>query len=201
MHKNTELLFARYARPVFQGGERVLEIGPDKSPSTLQQLAMVGDSTQWDTLGLYPDPTLTYVADNEYSYPVPDNHYDIVLSANVAEHVRKVWVWIKELTRICKVGGHVITIVPVSWPCHRSPYDCWRIYPDGMNALYEEAGLRMDVCRCQTLEVSPSSRRRVFPGMSAAYFERPHWWKTMVKNLTRFPVTSAFDTIAIGTKL
>jgi hypothetical protein len=26
------------------------------------------------------------------------------------------------------------------WPFHEYPIDCWRAYPDGMTALYEEGG-------------------------------------------------------------
>ena len=40
-------------------------------------------------------------------FPAPSGAYDIVFSGQVIEHVRKIWLWIKELTRICKVGGLV----------------------------------------------------------------------------------------------
>ena len=183
---------------MFQNACRVLEIGPDKSPSSLR-LLVGNDSIQWDTLDLYPNASLTHVAVNEYTFPIPDNQYDIVVSANVIEHVRKVWVWIKEVARVCKAGGRVITLGPVSHPCHRAPYDCWRIYPDGMRTLYEEAGLKMDVCRCQSLEYT--GRRRMLPGISGVDAERPHVLKDAIKNWIRFPIECAFDTIAIGTKI
>ena len=105
---------------------RVLEIGPDKFPSTY--CSLVADrSITWDTLDLWQDARLTYSATSEYSFPAPSDTYDIVLSGQVIEHVRKIWLWIKELTRVCKVGGLVITINPVSWPYHEHPIDCWRV--------------------------------------------------------------------------
>ena len=95
---------------------------------------MVGDdSLQWDTLDLvdghaYVPAELTYRSRSPYEFPIEDDAYDIVLSANVIEHVRCVWRWLPELARVCKAGGLVITISPVSWPYHEAPIDCWRIY-------------------------------------------------------------------------
>jgi ubiquinone/menaquinone biosynthesis C-methylase UbiE len=61
----------------------------------------------------------------------------------VLEHVRKPWIWIEELARVCKPRGLVITINPVSWPCRETPVDCWRAYPEGIRALYEEGNLEV----------------------------------------------------------
>src|SRR5918998_1346463 len=130
MHTNSRLLFEKYARDYFRSGMRVLEIGPDTFPSTYQ-LIVDDRSIIWDTLDLYKRPQLTFSALSEYSFPIPENRYDIVLSGQVFEHVRRVWVWMRELVRVCKVGGVVITINPVSWPYHEAPIDCWRAFPEG----------------------------------------------------------------------
>ena len=42
----------------------------------------------------------------------------------------------KEVARVVKPDGLVITIAPVSWPYHAAPIDCWRVYPAGLNALW-----------------------------------------------------------------
>ena len=140
MHTNSRLLFQKHARGFFRPGVRVLEIGPDQFPSTYCSL-VADPSITWDTLDIWQDARLTYSATSEYSFPAPSDAYDIVLSGQVIEHVRKIWLWIKELTRVCKVGGLVITINPVSWPYHEHPIDCWRAFPEGMRALYEDASL------------------------------------------------------------
>src|SRR5262245_34468699 len=141
MHSNCRLLFEKYAKPHFQPNSSVLEIGPDAFPSVFQTI--VGDlSHKWDSLDIFDDPRLTFRASDPYSFPIPDGSYDVVLSANVIEHVGKPWVWITELARITKPGGLVITINPVSWIYHEAPIDCWRIYPDGMKNLYEHALLK-----------------------------------------------------------
>jgi hypothetical protein len=90
-----------------------------------------------------------------------------VLSGNVIEHVRKIWVWIKEVARATKVGGLVITINPCSWPYHEIPVDCWRAYPEGMRALYDEARLEVLYLTWESLE-SVSSKRRL-PGRSSEW--------------------------------
>jgi 2-polyprenyl-3-methyl-5-hydroxy-6-metoxy-1,4-benzoquinol methylase len=76
-----------------------------------------------------------------------DNKFDCVWSANVLEHVEKPWLWIPELARITKSGGFVATISPITWEQHRTRIrarerrDSWRIFPDGIRTLFEEAGL------------------------------------------------------------
>src|SRR5438105_10645013 len=140
MHQNSKLRFEKYAKKFVRPGIRVLEIGPDKFASYRNIIA--DRSITWDTVNLAArGDGATYIATGEYSFPVADNSYDIVLSGQVMEHVRKIWIWMRELTRVCKPGGHVITVVPCSWPYHEAPYDCWRVFPEGMRALYEDAGL------------------------------------------------------------
>jgi SAM-dependent methyltransferase len=199
MHPNSELLFQKYAREYFRPGLRVLEIGPDKFPSTYQ--ALVGDSSiQWDTIDLYQDPRLTYTAKSEYDFPIPDNTYDLVVSAQVIEHVRKIWVWMKELARVCKVGGVVITVNPVSWPYHEAPVDCWRMYPEGMRALYEDASLDVILSEWESLEAVRFGR--TIPGRSPECQRlRLRVAYRVLNLLIGLPAECSFDTITIGKKV
>jgi len=195
MHPNSKLLFEKYAKPLFKNHMRVLEIGPDKSPSTNRE-AVKDDTLKWETLDIISSPDLTYVAGDEYKFPVPGDTFDIVLSSQVIEHVKKVWVWIKELARVCKKGGRVITICPVSWYRHEFPVDCWRIYSEGMKVLYEEAGLDVELCRTETLEVP--GYKRVIPGKS--YKPGKGNFKLLTRKFLGRRIICAFDTIAIGAK-
>jgi SAM-dependent methyltransferase len=198
MHRNSQLLFLKYAKEFFRPGIRILEIGPDGFPSTYQTL-LGHDSQPWDTLDIYRDARLTYTAPSEYSFPVPDNAYDLVVSGQVIEHVRKIWVWMKEVARVCKPGGIVITVNPVSWPYHEAPIDCWRMYPEGMQALYDEAGLEVILSEWGSLEETHFRRR--LPGVSLEW--RSKWLRLAYRVLGRFgfPVECAFDTITIGKKV
>lgn len=197
MHLNSKLLFKKYAKKYFVEGIRVLEIGPDGFPSTFENI-IYDSSIIWDTLDIYENNNLTYSSAEPYSFPIPSNYYDIVFSAQVLEHVEKIWVWIKELARVCKKGGLVITINPVSWPYHEAPVDCWRVFPDGMKALLDEAGLKVIFSIFESLEF-PNFRRYI-PG--ASLYQRKTLLRISYLILGRFgfPVERSYDTITIGRK-
>lgn len=157
MHLNTELLFKKYALPYFKDGMKVLEIG-GKGETTFYK-AVNNPNVIWHTLDIDLENGSNLfehnhiVCNKEYEYPFENNTYDIIVSGNVIEHVRKIWVWTKELNRIVKKDGHVITINPVSWPYHLAPIDCWRIYPDGAKALFEDAGFSILLSTFESLEL------------------------------------------------
>ena len=211
MHLNSRLLFTRYAKTYFDARPRVLEIGPDRDPSTYWELAGRPDS-EWHTADLREaigevgqhrfmegaPGAFTHAMPSEYDIPVPDNSYDVVLSGQVMEHVRHIWRWMPELARVCRPGGHVITIAPVSWPYHEVPFDCWRAFPEGMRALSEDAGLQVVDCRSESLEPPPS--RNTYPGLSYAEFAPGAGVRERVKRLIGWPLPVAVDTITIARK-
>jgi SAM-dependent methyltransferase len=151
MHLNSKLLFQKYALPYFADGMRVLEIGPDAVPSSYQAIVGMTGIT-WHTIDMFDSPNLTYRNSGEYSFPIETGSYDLVLSAQVIEHVRKIWNWMGEVSRVCKPGGTIITINPVSFRYHEAPIDCWRIYPEGMKALYDDAGVDTLLSTAEALE-------------------------------------------------
>ncbi len=197
MHANSKLLFEKYAKQHFQPNLKVLEIGPDVFPSNYQQI--VANSTMtWDTVDFPRDFPLTHTLNSEYNFPIPDNSYDIVLSGQVIEHVRKIWVWMREVARVCKPGGLVITINPVSWPYHEAPVDCWRIYPDGMRALSDDAGLEVVTSLMESLESKrfhhglPGRSPELQPAIIRRVFH--------ILDKFHFPVECAYDTVTISRK-
>jgi SAM-dependent methyltransferase len=196
MHVNSRLLFAKYAVPYFDPSKRVLEIGPSGIPS-VYKMAVGGRAGVWDTLEVKEGPQFTYGGVMDYSYPITDETYDIVVSGQVLEHVKKIWVWIKEVARLCKTGGIVIIISPVGYPYH-GPVDCWRVFPEGMEALYEEAGLEVIMSNCESLEIP--GYRRYWPRWSFQDLSWPQQLATRMLGTFGFPVVCAFDTITIGRK-
>lgn len=199
MHENSKLIFARHAMPFFTAATRVLEIGPDGMPSTYQRMVREqrGDDAPatWHTVDLAARPGMTHAARSEYEFPIADSAYDLVLSGQVLEHVRKPWRWLPELARVCRPGGHVITISPVTWPYHEAPVDCWRIYPEGMRALYEEAGLVVLESRWECLEPSgllPRWPRPVSDHAPGRLYKLARW--------LHWPLARSHDTVTIGRK-
>jgi SAM-dependent methyltransferase len=198
VHANSKLLFQKYATGYFLPSARVLEIGPDGFPSAYRKLVDRGGMS-WETLDLFKDDRLTHVAASEYSFPVEDERYDVVISGQVIEHVRKIWVWMREVSRVCKVGGVVITINPVSWPYHEAPVDCWRAYPEGVKALYEDSSLEVLLSKWESLEAD--GFRRYTPGASPEAQSTRLRLAYQLLGRLGFPVERAYDTITIGRKL
>lgn len=194
MHTNSRLLFEKYALPLLKPGMKVLEIGPDSFPSTYQHLAE-GLSLEWD---IYDSPHLTYPNSSQYSFAIPDESYDIVLSGQVIEHVKKPWRWMPELARITKAGGLIMTINPVSWIYHEAPVDCWRIYPEGMKALYEDSSLTVILSRWESLETPHF--HRYLPGISRECQSRKRRIVYDILGRFGFPVERSYDTVTVGRK-
>ncbi|UCG34899.1 MAG: methyltransferase domain-containing protein [Candidatus Omnitrophota bacterium] len=75
---------------------KILEIGPDGVPSTYEKV-IDNDTIAWETLDIVKSKKVTYIAENEYKFPIPDNTFDIVLSGQVIEHVKKYGFGLKNL--------------------------------------------------------------------------------------------------------
>jgi len=85
-------------------------------------------------------PNVEIVAPDPYHWPVEDNSYDLVVSAQTMEHVPEVQLWMNEIFRVCKPEGIVIIIAPSAGAFHRCPVHCWCIMPDGMEYSMRCAG-------------------------------------------------------------
>ncbi len=198
MHTNSKLLFDKYAREHFTQDRAVLEIGPDLTPSNYRKIADPASALTWDTVDFPRDFPTTFTLTDEYHFPIADAAYDVVLSGQVIEHVRKIWVWMREVARVCKPGGLVITINPVSWPYHEAPVDCWRIYPEGMRALCDDAGLDVVTCVCESLESKQFNRS--IPGRSPDHQEPFTRRVFKILDKVKFPAECAFDTVTVARK-
>lgn len=86
-------------------------------------------------------PNVDFIMESEYSIPFPDNHFDIVISGQCIEHCRNPFKLIAEMGRVMKHKGALIVTAPFVWREHRYPIDTFRYLPDGMRALFDDAGL------------------------------------------------------------
>ena len=76
------------------------------------------------------------VLKNPYSWKeIKSNSVDVFVSGQAFEHVEYIWILMLEVSRVLKPGGICCIIAPAGGFEHRYPVDCWRFYPDGMNAL------------------------------------------------------------------
>ena len=65
--------------------------------------------------------------------------YDVVISGQVMEHVCRPWEWLKTLTSLYR--DYICIIAPNTWEEHRHPLDTYRYFPDGMQDLFDYAGI------------------------------------------------------------
>ena len=219
MHLNSELLFCKYASPYFKEKCKVLEIGPLGFPSAYQKI-INNPAITWHTIDFegsnFIDTAvskLTYKLESAYHFPVEDESYDIVLSGQVIEHVGKIWMWLKELKRVTKINGIIITINPVSWPYHEAPIDCWRIFPAGIKALAEEVELNVELCLFESLEkehiLKKDLKSKFIPGQAYNYHISPNRinalirWNKAIRKLPllrrhfEIPIEISYDTVSI----
>ena len=70
---------------------------------------------------------------------------ELIISGQCLEHTRYPWEWMSHVVALGSAPARTtfIVIAPAAWPLHRYPVDCWRILPDGMQALMEWAGLEV----------------------------------------------------------
>ena len=75
------------------------------------------------------------VLQDAYSFPLPDNYADIVVTSSCFEHSEMFWLTFLEGVRILKPRGLFYINAPSTGPYHAYPLDCWRFYPDADKAL------------------------------------------------------------------
>ena len=136
MHESSylqmQILLPKYLDPTQT--LRILDVGSYNLNGCYRPLV---SSPYWHYTGMDIEagPNVDVVSQDPYSWPLPANSYDVVISGQCIEHVEAPWLWIKEIELVLKPGGTTIVIGP--WSCgeHRHPVDCWRIFPDGMKYL------------------------------------------------------------------
>lgn len=199
MHSNSRMIFERYGKPYIKEGARVLEIGPDGDPSIYRSCTKVKVAC-WDTLDFPGKADVTHHLRDPYSFPIPDDSYDVVISGQVIEHVPKIWRWMPEVARVTRPGGTIITIAPITWPYHEDPFDCWRIYPAGLCALYEDSGLDVDVAKWEAIEMEPLLRRIPRPFRQRVIWQCLSGLILLLHYGVRTPWNGAYDTLVAGRK-
>lgn len=91
-----------------------------------------------------PGKNVDIVLQNTWHWKdIPSDSVDVLISGQAFEHIAFFWIAMLEVARVLKPGGICCIIAPSSGPQHRYPVDCWRFFPDGMNALARFARLKV----------------------------------------------------------
>jgi len=144
MHENCNAIFVHHVLPLLKNGMTTLELSPDNNDTLVRIVKNCGIPTVHYSTGL--DGDYNFYMSSENSIEVQSNFFDAIWSSSVIEHVKEPWLWMKELARVTKPGGFVAVIGPFTWRQHRVrsgniKRDAWRILPDGLKILFEQAGL------------------------------------------------------------
>ena len=150
MHVNSyQIMASLFTKFIVNDGERypyggelnILDVGSmdvrgSGSYRNLFTFEKMQQNWSYKGLDIAPGNNVHIVAEDPYHWPIPDASVDVVISGQCLEHVEAIWLWAKEVERICKPGGLFFIIVPFEHKLHRYPLDCWRFLPDGLNYLF-----------------------------------------------------------------
>jgi len=141
----------KYAEPMTAGIADKLTVIDVGAADRDMYFKKMFDAEKWRYLGIdiAPEVNVDIVLKDTYSWPIPSNSVDLVISGQAFEHIKFIWLTIVEIARIMKPGALCYIIAPANGPIHRHPVDCWRINPDGMSALAEYAKLTPVVSECR----------------------------------------------------
>jgi SAM-dependent methyltransferase len=75
--------------------------------------------------------------------PFADNHFDVVFSSEVFEHIFNIEEIIFEIHRVLKANGHLLITLPFVWDEHEIPFDFARYTSFGIRHLLEKRGFKI----------------------------------------------------------
>jgi hypothetical protein len=114
----------------------VLEIG-SRARSGINRRSMFPSTCNYTGFDIVAGENVDCVGDaHALSRMLPNNHFDVVFSVSVWEHLSMPWVVSLELNRVMKVGGMAMINTHQSWPSHEEPWDYFRFSDYSWDALF-----------------------------------------------------------------
>lgn len=130
---NIDKRYAEIAR-LLPAGSKVLVVGTGEKRAYYSGIfshCAIAVSDVHD--GFKPD----FVFDGHF-IPFEDGVFDLVLAAQVIEHVMNPWQFAAELQRVVKIGGLLQVEAPQNYPYHAEPYDFFRFTFTGLRSLFPQ---------------------------------------------------------------
>jgi len=118
----------------------VVDVGSQAMGGQKSYRSLLADKWKYIGVDIVAGPNVDMVMPNPCSIPRDSDSVNVILCGQTLAHARRPWLLVKEMARCLDRGGHLFCACPAYQHLHRFPEDCWRIYPDGMHVLLEDAG-------------------------------------------------------------
>ena len=100
--------------------------------------------------------------------------FDFVIAESVLEHVANPFLAVTQMRRVLRPGGHMLLLLPSTYPYHFGPWDFWRVTPDALKVLASPFR-KVSMCGCHrsgalaSLLASPNYRSaiKIYPARDA----------------------------------
>lgn len=125
LHKRFRELF-----PTLEG--RVLDAGCGEAPYR----KFFTRASQYTGLDIEGGPAVDVVVAPNEAWPLPDAHFDVVISTQVLEFASDVELTLREIDRVLAPGGTVVVSLPFLYQQHRAPFDLHRFTTDRAEAMF-----------------------------------------------------------------
>ncbi len=121
--------------------------------------------------------------------PVEDGSYDVVLCAQVLEHVDDPLQGVRELHRVTRPGGRVLLSTHGVMPYHPAPNDPWRWTHEGLARVFADAG------EWRVVTITPGGGTVACLGMLTAYYTDHLLRRARLRPLSA-PAVAVINTVA-----
>ena len=118
---------------------KVLDVGGIKKGKRGEFRPPMSNVDSWEYLNISDDTLPDYLCSSE-AIPTHDNTFDVVLIAEIIEHLECPEKTLKESLRVLKAGGKLIATIPFLYPVHADPFDFQRWTPEKITMEFDKVG-------------------------------------------------------------
>jgi len=122
---------------IFYG--KVLDVGGKKSDKRGGFRPPLNAVESWEYLNTDASTDPDYCCSAE-KIPVDEKKFDLILMAEVLEHLENPSQVLDEACRVLKPSGQIVATMPFLYPIHADPYDYQRWTPERIKLEFEKAG-------------------------------------------------------------
>lgn len=146
-------LIDKYPPPVREDGQvRVLDVGARDVNGTYRGGRVMGNvrrdlefpnatEVAWLGLDRQDGPNVDVVHDAATPFPMDVSEVQAVICGQTLEHCLRPWLVVANMATALAPGGRVYIIAPHKGPRHNHPIDCYRFFPEALEAIVRDAGL------------------------------------------------------------